>query len=386
MKVLVSGDVKGRFAPFVKRTESVNAKSGPFDMIFAVGSFFSANSLDFGGFAGQADLDLWNAVVGGKKTLPVSLYILGPNCQAELARYKNLAGYEMAENVVYLGTHGCFTTNEGLKIAYLSGVESAAGAERKEYNFSYEQIKSLGVQLKWNDSAYEGVDVLITSEWPWEKNNDGSKLISQLALKAKPRYHFAGLHASHIERQPYRNHKVLNEPAKHVTRFIALSNVANPDKKKWIYAFNVSPMATTDKTELLQSPADVTDNPYESIKMHDEEKRGQFFYDMKAGPPDDRNRKRKQQQHHQQQQQPKRKSQGPCWFCLSGAEVEKHLVVSIGEHAYLALPKGGLTPDHVLILPIAHFPSLLELPEEVGREVDRFKSALKKCFKKQVSE
>ena len=51
---------------------------------------------------------------------------------------------------------------------------------------------------------------------------------------------------------------------------------------------------------------------------------------------------------------------------LSGAEVEKHLIVSIGDHSYLALPKGGLTPDHVLVLPIAHHPSLLELPNEVS--------------------
>jgi hypothetical protein len=23
---------------------------------------------------------------------------------------------------------------------------------------------------------------------------------------------------------------------------------------------------------------------------------------------------------------------GPCWFCLSSPEVEKHLVISVGEH------------------------------------------------------
>ena len=68
---------------------------------------------------------------------------------------------------------------------------------------------------------------------------------------------------------------------------------------------------------------------------------------------------------------------------LSGPDAEKHLVVSVGDHAYLALPKGGLTPDHVLILPIACYASLLELPQEVEDEVNKFKSALKKCFKKQ---
>ncbi|MFN9940786.1 MAG: hypothetical protein ACK56I_15045 [bacterium] len=43
---------------------------------------------------------------------------------------------------------------------------------------------------------------------------------------------------------------------------------------------------------------------------------------------------------------------GPCWFCLSSPQVEKHLIVSVGEHVYLALPKGGLTSQHVMILPI----------------------------------
>ena len=39
------------------------------------------------------------------------------------------------------------------------------------------------------------------------------------------------------------------------------------------------------------------------------------------------------------QQKRPRQPAGPCWFCLSGTEVEKHLIVSIGDHAYLALPK-----------------------------------------------
>ncbi len=62
--------------------------------------------------------------------------------------------------------------------------------------------------------------------------------------------------------------------------------------------------------------------------------------------------------------------------------MEKHLVVSIGDHAYMALAKGGLTPEHVMILPIAHYASSMDIPEEVEKEVSKFKSALKKCFKK----
>ena len=39
---------------------------------------------------------------------------------------------------------------------------------------------------------------------------------------------------------------------------------------------------------------------------------------------------------------------------------------------YRALPKGGLVPEHVLILPIGHYQSSIELPEEVLEEVDKY--------------
>ena len=68
---------------------------------------------------------------------------------------------------------------------------------------------------------------------PGFKSDDvGSEAVSQLALTLRPRYHFAGLQDVHYERPPYRNHKVLAESARHVTRFIALAKVGNPKKSK----------------------------------------------------------------------------------------------------------------------------------------------------------
>ena len=60
----------------------------------------------------------------------------------------------------------------------------------------------------------------------------GSASIADLALALRPRYHFAGLEGCHYERLPYRNHKVLAEGAKHVTRFLAMGKVGNAEKKK----------------------------------------------------------------------------------------------------------------------------------------------------------
>lgn len=56
-------------------------------------------------------------------------------------------------------------------------------------------------------------------------------------------------------------------------------------------------------------------------------------------------------------------------------------MVSIGEHSYLALPKGPLNENHLLILPIAHHRCALEIPEEVEAEINKFKKALIKLFK-----
>jgi len=73
-----------------------------------------------------------------------------------------------------------------------------------------------------------------------------------------------------------------------------------------------------------------------------------------------------------------------CWFCLSSPKVEKHLVVSIGEEVYLALAKGPLVPEHVLILPITHYGSASQLPDAVWEEVEKYQKSLEKCFREKL--
>ena len=92
----------------------------------------------------------------------------------------------------------------------------------------------------------------------------------------------------------------------------------------------------------------------EHITIDTGAKKQQFFYDMNAkmDEGDGKGKKRKRDNNDQGSGPPK--PSGPCWFCLSSAEVEKHLIVSVGNHAYMALPKGGLTDDHVLICPIGN--------------------------------
>lgn len=75
-----------------------------------------------------------------------------------------------------------------------------------------------------------------------------------------------------------------------------------------------------------------------------------------------------------------------CWFCLSSPNVESHLIVSIGEHYYCALPKGPLVQDHALIIPVEHSPNTISLSPESEIELGKFQSSLKLYYKKQGKE
>ncbi|XP_011906866.1 CWF19-like protein 1 isoform X6 [Papio anubis] len=208
----------------------------------------------------------------------------------------------------------------------------------------------------------------------------------------KPRYHFAALEKTYYERLPYRNHVVLQENAQHATRFIALANVGNPEKKKYLYAFSIVPMKLMDAAELVKQPPDVTENPYrksgqeasigKQIPAPAEESACQFFFDLneKQGRKRSSTGRDSKSPHPKQPRKPPQPP-GPCWFCLASPEVEKHLVVNIGTHCYLALAKGGLSDDHVLILPIGHYQSVVELSAEVVEEVEKYKATLRRFFK-----
>lgn len=61
----------------------------------------------------------------------------------------------------------------------------------------------------------------------------------------------------------YRNHRVLQEPPQHCTRFISLANVGNPDKKqRFLYAFNITPLTSMSSSELTAQPQSSTNSPY----------------------------------------------------------------------------------------------------------------------------
>ncbi|XP_045066550.1 CWF19-like protein 1 isoform X2 [Coregonus clupeaformis] len=173
-------------------------------------------------------------------------------------------------------------------------------------------------------------------------------------------------------------------------------------------------MRSMEASELVKQPQDVTENPYRRMVRvdtlsdpTDQKPASQFFFDLgkkqhgggrgrkrpsdgdgqNQGQPWDSGRPDRQSQglafDSDRLKQPRRPPQpsGPCWFCLASPQVEKHLVISIGTHCYLALAKGSLTPQHVLVLPIGHCQSVVELSSEVVKELDRYKMAVRTFYK-----
>lgn len=73
-----------------------------------------------------------------------------------------------------------------------------------------------------------------------------------------------------------------------------------------------------------------------------------------------------------------------CWFCLANPQVEKHMIVDIADRMYTAVPKGGLTPLHMLLIPIAHLPSLAYADAETRREAAALIRAARTAFHQQA--
>lgn len=73
-----------------------------------------------------------------------------------------------------------------------------------------------------------------------------------------------------------------------------------------------------------------------------------------------------------------------CDRCFDSAKMEKQLIVSLGENAYISLPNHeGLQVGHCLICPMQHVACTTMLDEDVWEEVRHFMKSLVDMFRKQ---
>ncbi|XP_037093404.1 LOW QUALITY PROTEIN: CWF19-like protein 1 [Pollicipes pollicipes] len=368
VKILVCGNIDGKFNQVFNRVSSVNKKNGPFEFLLCCGSFFGLNNSE------------WAAYREGTRRVPIQTYVLGAASRLPRDVHPCPDADELCTDVVALGERGVFTSSGGASVAYLAPPD---GGEPSQAD-----VRALEQAVAASGAA--GLDLLLTTAWPRGvtryaatppgvySEETGSRLAARLLYSTRPRYVFSGGQALHYERLPYRNHQVLRDQQVHVTRFISLAAAFNVDKHKWLYAFGLEPMVRMARAELVAQPADVTECPFSAEEMATAACGGdgeavQFFYstERKSGEPAAKRRR---------QGPPDGRPTAPCWFCLASPDVEKHLVVNVGETCYLALAKGGLVPGHVLILPVEHTRASTEADDAVFAEILEYKKRLGKLF------
>jgi len=228
------------------------------------------------------------------------------------------------------------------------------------------------------------VDILVTETVPEGSGVPSPKIAerasAEWALATMPRYHFCGSSNTHFSRAPYRN-----ERGRSVTRLIALGSVGG--KEKWIHAFNIVPESGSPV-----DPDGTTDNPYALKKTSEASKapvnassssrlgRQQFFFaEADVANASSNKRQRIADKKQRTTRVPPRLD---CWFCLASSSCEQHLIASIAEESYIALPKGGIRKEHLLIIPISHETSFAQFiqNEEALNEVTSLQTNVEQAF------
>ena len=269
------------------------------------------------------------------------------------------------------------------------------------------------------------IDVLLTLDWPmgWDATLTagrprfapaGVPAIGVLADALKPRYHVVP-GAQFFARAPYRNGAASGKPS--VTRFLSLAPVqptmaaGKPGAKtaKWLHALDLKPAAALSDAELAAEPAGTTDSPFAAVaaasapgaagagpaagpaagpqrvntgltpqqvaRLQAEEagQPGHFFWNQRVDGKSRAGHKRRRDA-------TSRTVQKDCWFCMSTPSFERHLVVSIGDDTYLALPKGPLNETHCLLIPIDHVSALASAPAGTLAELEQYKACLARSY------
>lgn len=423
-RILVVGSVQGQFDLFLERVTKANDKAGPFDLVLCVGDFFPPNCESI------SNWKLNRARLSNKLVeLSLNVYILGPNHADQVPWYQlpdsnspanadDLeSGFEITDGITYLGRSGSLKVAGGLNVVYLSG---RPGSITKGSTFDSKCVDRL--VDRFNGAP---VDILLTGDFPravlrhaeldydadlQQIDRNGSVEIARLASNVRPRYHFCGNSQRSIDRLPYRNYRVHIEKPRPVTRFVCLAPLGNPNNHKHLYAFFVRSWNQTPVEELNEQPLTSTENPYIRLDEYVAQQQEQpvaaassnFFFDTNGSsqqqrgnrnsfmPSGSNKRSHSNRETLDSTDKPDKRSRpagfagagAACWFCLASPQVDKQLIVSIGEQNYMALAKGGLVDEHVMLMPIAHCRNLIEIEpndqrDEVLDEHKLFKKALK---------
>ncbi|GBG30005.1 CWF19-like protein 1 [Hondaea fermentalgiana] len=282
--------------------------------------------------------------------------------------------------------------------------------------------------------AWAQPDILLSLDWPKDLllnlgetqqpslalSHPGSEHVRTLSIAIAPRYHFAGAEGIFFARAPFRNglaavETVMAESDAVYTRFIALGRVdpANKNKsRKWLHALSLEPQwKQKQRTEPEASP-DLAPCPFakdavaksasvrqqqssgapgtepiaaregpqgrltqaqiDRLHAQDAAQSSQYFFGSKRKRGDPKSNRKKRQRRRRHNVAPR----ADCWYCLASPSCESHLIVSVADEVYLSLPKGGLSAQHVQIVPIGHEESFAAVESITLEEALKFKHAV----------
>eukprot|EP00471_Norrisiella_sphaerica_P010662 CAMPEP_0184502348 /NCGR_PEP_ID=MMETSP0113_2-20130426/50082_1 /TAXON_ID=91329 /ORGANISM="Norrisiella sphaerica, Strain BC52" /LENGTH=501 /DNA_ID=CAMNT_0026891477 /DNA_START=174 /DNA_END=1679 /DNA_ORIENTATION=+ len=296
VKVLISGDVRGKFRKLFATAKLFQDRVGPFSAMFCVGDFFSRDGT-------YSEL---KPFLEGQQRIPVPTYfICGEErgeatdllrVKEEASESKTPAPLRLCENLHFLGRQGRMDIC-GLSVGYLSGrfhpehfLKPPDKTEHlKAYNSWYcdDHLDDLldntgGGTEEETPDLKNGIDVLLTSEWPQfdlsfelpelpehlanpsSRETIGSPAVGALVGGIATRYHFAGSHNIYYSLPPFRNKR-------HNTRFYALAGIGNAAKQKSLKAFSVIPVASMSSPELEVMQKEASPNPFETEATNQED-------------------------------------------------------------------------------------------------------------------
>ncbi|CAK8991716.1 CWF19-like protein 1, partial [Durusdinium trenchii] len=352
-------------------------------------------------------------------------------------------GNTVAANLHFLGTCGVKTLEDlgGLRVAFLSGTEQgkaeAAGAESTARPWQFGDVDVQALMQVGSDMQDGGsltkVDVLLSAEWPRQilhglditqfpvvaVGPEFSDSVRKISMALAPRYHFAGLEGTFYQRIPFENGLFKVDGL--FTRFIGLGSVdpANKDKtKKWLHALALEPLSAQSDDAIRKSMPEIGANPFAmsqanpangssdanatalmsttgedgplrsgssalsaeqvaQLVAEDRKNASQFFYGARGNKRKDGRRGgpgRKRRRHNVA-------PRADCWFCLASPSCETHLIVSVADDCFLSLPKGGISAQHLQIVPVAHEECFAALDEGTLEQVIKFKAAITEFYK-----
>jgi diadenosine tetraphosphate (Ap4A) HIT family hydrolase len=347
MRVLVVGDPSSSMPYVGKKLSALHAKAGPFALsLLTYPPSASADPSDMPAFP----IPTFYASQHAPSTPAPSLTNVGP---AAALAHSSL-------NILLIA-------------AGYDDPPSAATPHPPEIVTALTQAGTMG-------AGFRGVDILIAPTPPRgvsvvlpEDVPCPSGLLARIAAAARPRYHFCGS-AKFVELAPF-----VVPGAVAATRLLGIAPACKakkgvPKAERWLYAADVQPVAAMTVLELAATRAGM----------------------LVTCPYDDGARKRVSEARSTSgsvSKRPRRASDGgrqstatprdaKCWFCLASGK-DAHLVLAIGEHFYVAAAKGGLVPEHVLIVPVNHLHSSMdaEVTEDMQSEVILWKSAIRRWYK-----